>query len=330
VLSGRHLVRERGGDQRLAAVVLAAVAVARVDHQPARQARPRDQLQGLGHVAGLVVRPGPAATQDHVGVRVPRRGHDRGRADRGDAEERVPAARRPARVHGHLDVPVGAVLEPDRHRQAGGELPVDLALCGPRADRAPGHGVRDVLRRDRVQPFAADRQAEGHDVEQQPPRGAQAAVHVMAAVHVRVVDQALPAGHRPRFLEVHPHHDQQVGAALFAQCHQPPGVVQRGDRVVHRAWPGDDEQAVVGPVEHGADVGTGALHDRRGRLAQWQFVEQGRGGQQRLVAGDASITGARHQARLLPGEPPPVRREPSDTRPMLHPAWSGPGSTLTS
>ena len=228
VLARRHLLRDRGGHYRLAAVVLAAVAVARVHHQPARQPGRGDQVQRLGGVAGLVVRAGPAAAQDHVGVRVARRGHHRGDAVMGDAEERVPAGRRPARVHRHLDVAVGAVLEPDRHRQAGGELAVDLALRGPRADRAPGHRVRDVLRRDRVEPFAAHRQAEGDDVEQQPPGGAQAAMHVVAAVHAGVVDQALPAGHRPRFLEVHPHHDQQVAADW------PPGPPAGGPRTPAR------------------------------------------------------------------------------------------------
>ncbi len=246
-----------------------------------------------------------------MGVRVPRRRHHRGGADRGDAEERVPGGRRPARVHCHLDVSVGTVLEPDWHRKAGGELAVDLAFRGPRADRAPGHRVRDVLRRDRVKPFAAHRQAQGDDVEQQPPRGPQAAVHVVAAVHARVVDQALPAGHRPRLLEVHPHHDQQVAAAAFAQHRQAARVVERGHRVVHRARPGDHQQAIVGTVEHGADLGAALLHRSRRLVVQRQFVEQGRRGQQRLVAGDAGIPGARHQALLLPGGPLPAHREPA-------------------
>jgi hypothetical protein len=290
----------------------------------AGQAGPGDQVQRLGHVGGLVVRAAAAAAQDHVGVRIPGRGHHRGRAVVGDAEERVPGRRGPARVDRHLDVAVGAVLEPDRHRQAGGELAVDLALGGPGADRAPGHRVRDVLRGDRVQPFAAHRQAEVDDVDEQPPGGAQAAVHVVAAVHARVVDQALPAGHRARLLEVDPHHDQQVALMLVAEGGQAAGVVPCGGRVVHRAGPGDDQQAVVGAVEEGADFGAGALDRLSGRLAQRQLIEQGGRRQQRLVADDAGIPGARHQARLLPGEPPPGR--PSGTRPMLHPARLPAGS----
>ena len=268
MLPGRHLLRDGGGHHWLAAVVLAAVAVARVHHQPPRQPRRLDQVQRLGGVAGLVVRAGPAAAQDDVRVWVARRGHHRGDAVMGDAEERVPGGRRPASVHGHLDVAVRAVLEPDRHRQARRELAVDLAFGGPRADRAPGHRVRDVLRRDRVEPFAAHRQAEGDDVEQQPPGDAQATVHVVAAVHVRVVDQALPAGHRARLLEVDPHHDQQVGAAALAHGQQAASVVKGSRRVVHRAGPGDHKQTVVGTVEHGADLGPALLHGGRGRVGQ--------------------------------------------------------------
>src|ERR1700722_5738038 len=73
--------------------------------------------------------------------------------------------------------------------------------------RPPGPGVGDVVGGEGVEPLAADRQSRRHDVEQQPARGPQAAVDVVCAVHARVVDQALPPGHRARLLEVHPHHD---------------------------------------------------------------------------------------------------------------------------
>ena len=188
---------------------------------------------------------------------------------------------------------------------------MDLALRGPRADRAPGHRVRDVLRRDRVEPFAAHRQADRDDVAQQLAGGAQAAVHVVAAVHARVVDQALPAGDRARLLEVHPHHDQQVGRVKLAGLYEPPGVVEGGRRVVHRAGPGDDQQAVVRAVEHGADPGAALLDDRRGLVVQRQLVEQGRRGKQRVVAGDPGVAGAGHRARLLPGGRLPGPGEPA-------------------
>ena len=115
-------------------------------------------------------------------------------------------------VHGHLDVPVGAVLETDRHRQAGPELAVDLALGGACADRPPRDGVGDVLRRDRVEELAADRQAGVEHPQQHAPREMQSGVDVARAVEVRIVDQALPAGRRARLLEVDAHRDQQLAA----------------------------------------------------------------------------------------------------------------------
>ena len=85
-------------------------------------------------------------------------------------------------------------------------LSVVRAPIAPQRDR-----VGDVLRAEfgsrNSQP---DGQAEVDDVQQQPARGAQPAVHVVAAVQARVVDQALPADRGPRLLEVHPHHHAQL------------------------------------------------------------------------------------------------------------------------
>ncbi len=78
-----------------------------------------------------------------------------GQALLGDAQELVRMRGGLHRVDGDLDAAVGAVLEADRHREAGGQLAVDLALGRARADRAPGDGVGDELRRDRVEELAA-------------------------------------------------------------------------------------------------------------------------------------------------------------------------------
>ena len=91
-----------------------------------------------------------------------------GRAVDVDSGEGVATPRCPDGVDRHLDVAVGAVLEADRHRQAGAELAVDLAFDRPRADRAPADHVGDVLRGDRVEELAADGQAQAEDVQQQP------------------------------------------------------------------------------------------------------------------------------------------------------------------
>ena len=116
-----------------------------------------------------------------------------------------------------------------------------VAFRGPRPDRSPGHGVGDVLRRGRVQPLAADRHPEAEYVHQQPPGGAQASVDVVAAVHARVVDQALPAGHRVCLLKVRAHHDQQVVGELVSQRAEAARIVKRCHRVMDGARPGDHE-----------------------------------------------------------------------------------------
>ena len=94
--------------------------------------------------------------------------------------------------------------------------------------------------------------AEVDDVEQQCPGGAQAALDVEGAVHARIVDQALPADGGARLLEVHPHDDLEPVGVLVGQRREPPRVVERGNRIVDRARPDDDEQSVVAA---GEDVG---------------------------------------------------------------------------
>ena len=60
------------------------------------------------------------------------------------------------------DVAVGAVLEADGRRQAGGDLAVCLRFGRARTDGRPGNQIAEVLRRNRVERFGAGWQAEGH------------------------------------------------------------------------------------------------------------------------------------------------------------------------
>src|SRR6202012_5073847 len=98
-----------------------------------------------------VVRARAATAQDDVAVAVAGGGDHGSGPGRGDAEERVRGGGGPAGVDRDLGVAVGAVLEAHRHGQAGGQLAVNLAFGGAGADGAPGHGVGDVLRGDRVE-----------------------------------------------------------------------------------------------------------------------------------------------------------------------------------
>ncbi len=54
-----------------------------------------------------------------------------------DAQKRMRIRCRLDRVHRHGEIAVGGVLEPDRHRQAAGHLPVGLGLGGAGPDRRP-------------------------------------------------------------------------------------------------------------------------------------------------------------------------------------------------
>jgi hypothetical protein len=136
-----------------------------------------------------------------------------------------------------------------------------LALGGAGPDRPPGHGVRDVLRRDRVEPLAAHREPEREHLQQHLASAPQAGVHVAGAVEVGVVDQALPAGGRARLLEVHAHRHAEVGLQPLRLLAQPAGVFERGVGVVHAARTHDHEQAVVLAVEHPADLVAAAQND---------------------------------------------------------------------
>jgi hypothetical protein len=171
---------------------------------------------------------------------------------------------------------------------------VHLALGGARADRAPGHQVADVLRRDGVEELAARRHAGLVDAQQQVARHAQALVDAEAAVQVRVVDQALPAHRGARLLEIHPHQDFQVVGVPLAFFMQFFRIFQRGDRIMDRAWPDDHQQPVGLAVQDLAQlaprVGDQRLH--RGTLDR-EEADQVLGRRQRDDVLDALVVGQR-------------------------------------
>ena len=86
-----------------------------------------DQL----HADRIVIRSPVAAAQDDVAVAVATGAHDGGAALAVDAEEAVRARGGDDGVEGDADVAVGAVLEADRRRQAGGHFAVRLRFGDP-------------------------------------------------------------------------------------------------------------------------------------------------------------------------------------------------------
>jgi hypothetical protein len=186
-------------------------------------------------------------------------------------------------------VAVGAVLEADRHREAGGELAMHLAFRGPGADRHPRREIGNVLRNLRIEKLRRRGHAHVVDVEQQPPGEAQPLVDVIALVEVGIVDEALPPDRGPRFLEVGAHHQQQMAGVTLRQRHEPAGVLERGLRIVNRTGPDDHHQARVGAIERVADCGPCGGHDMRRTLADWNFLEQNGRRNQRADLRDPEI-----------------------------------------
>ncbi len=124
-----------------------------------------------------------------------------------------------------------------------------LAFGGACADRAPGHQVGDVLRRDHIEEFNAGRQAQLVDVAQQAARHAQPLVDVEAAIQVRIVDQALPTHRGAGLFEVHAHDDFQLIGVGIAQRLEALGVLDGGHRVMDRTRADHYREAVVAAMQ---------------------------------------------------------------------------------
>ena len=152
-------------DYGLAAVVLARVGVAEVDHDARGEAGLFHLGRGLGDALGGVVDGAAAAAQDDVAVRIAGGDEDGRLAVLGVAEEGVGVGGGEDGVDGDLHVAGGAVFEADRAGDAGDELAVDLALGGARADGSPADEAGDVLRRDHVEELGSGGHAHLGEVE---------------------------------------------------------------------------------------------------------------------------------------------------------------------
>jgi hypothetical protein len=137
----------------------------------------------------------------------------------------APAARTASTAS--LTAAVGAVLEADRHREAG------RRAGGGSGSRSCARRSRPTRRRPEMycgvigsrnsQPIGEPRSS----TSSSSSRACAARVHVAGAVEVGIVDQPLPAGRRARLLEVDPHRDADVVAQL-GRARPAPGVVDRG------------------------------------------------------------------------------------------------------
>src|SRR6185312_482688 len=190
-----------------------------------------------------------------------------------------------------LRVPVGAVLEADRHREAAGQLAVGLALGGARAARPPADEVGEVLRRDHVEELAAGRHPQLGQVEQQAARDRQPLVDLERAVEVGVVDEPLPPDGGARLLEVDPHDDEQRVAELRRHRLQPAGVLACRGHVVDRAGADDRHQPIVLAAQDPRRRLAALRHRGRRLLGDGQVLHQDLGRDQRPDPGDAKVVG---------------------------------------
>jgi hypothetical protein len=109
-----------------------------VDHHRLAQIFGREPRADLGDVIGVVIGAGARpAPQNDVARLVAGRLKDCRYPLFGHRGKPVGRSRRDNGINGGLDVAVGAVLESHRHRKAGRQFPMDLALGCPRADCHP-------------------------------------------------------------------------------------------------------------------------------------------------------------------------------------------------
>src|SRR5690606_22594604 len=160
LLAGLDALGDIGDDVDLLVVVLAAVAVARVDDDTLGQTGLAQAGHGVGHGLGVVVRAGAAAAQDDVAVRVADGLDERGLTVEVGAGEDVAGRCGAGAVDRDLHVTFGGVLDADGHGQRAAQLAVDLARGGAGTDGSVGDQVGVVLREDRVEELATDGQAE--------------------------------------------------------------------------------------------------------------------------------------------------------------------------
>ncbi len=225
-------------------MILHAVAVAEIHHQPLRQADVGQRLARLVDAGGVVVG-SVAAAQDHVAIGVAGGAVDGHLAVLVRGVEDVAVTGGAHRIDGDAGVAVGAVLEADRTGEGGGHLAVHLRFGGARADGAPGDEVADVLAGHHVEELGGGGHAKGVDVHQQLAGQFQPFVDVEAAIEARIIDEAFPADYGARLLEIGAHHDAQALFILLAQGIEAQGILVGGGRIVNGTGADDDQQALI-------------------------------------------------------------------------------------
>ena len=276
----------------LVAEVLVRVAVRAVDHDRRVAIRESGLELGFGGLNGGCVKVGAfgATAVDDVEIGVADSTDDGSEALFGDTHEGVGLRRGTNGVDRDTEAAVGTILEADRHREAGDKLAVQLGLGGTRTDGTPRVEVGGVLRRDGVEHLTGDGDALGGEVDEEVAGDLETAVDLEAAVDVRVVDETLPANGGAGLLKVGAHDDDEtLRPALVDALLEQLGVLLGLVDVVDGAGTHDNEQAVVLTVDDGTRLATCAGDGELGFLGHGDLVQQERGRDQWLEAGNTDI-----------------------------------------
>ena len=149
------------------------------------------------------------------------------------------------RFDSDLDVARGSILEANRAGDAGDELAMHLALGGP-APMAPQLTsdemyCGEIISRNSVPagtPMLPRSRSRCRALRK-------TVIDLKRLVKVGIVDQALPAESRARFLEVDAHHEAELVRVLGNSGFEQLGILARGLGVVDGAGADDDQQALV-------------------------------------------------------------------------------------
>src|SRR5690606_18830173 len=142
---------------------------------------------------------------------------------------------------------------------------------------------------------------QGDDVAEEAAREVEALVDLEASVEEGIVDEALPADRGARLLEVGAHYDEELVAVSVTELGEPIRVVERGDRVVHRAGADHDDEAIVPTVHDVRDLPAGADDEFFALGVERELLDEDRRGDEGTDVIDVDVVGAAdHREGLLP------------------------------
>lgn len=229
---------------------------------------------GVGDVRRVEIGSSRSAPQDDVAGGITSRDHGRGRAIEIDSEESLGLSGGLNRVECGFEGAVGAVLETERHGQAGGHLTMGLRFRGARADGGPADKIGDVLGRDRIEELRGGGQAEIEHFPQKGAAGAQAGGDIVGAVEMRIHDEPLPADGGARFFKIHAHDHHDTVGNFRGESREPLRIVTTRFQVVDGAGADDEQEPFVIGEDDAMEVASGLGHKFGLRSGLGQLVEE--------------------------------------------------------